>query len=143
MAFWNTTKTFKGDNTPKTTSTIYCGASAFRDACYQLVSGFLITYITLSGLLSKDPKEFGLQFLVITIIQVICLIWDGFNDPIMGWIIEKFHFKWGKYKPWILIGGILNTGVVLTLFLARPTGWGFVALFGVFYFLLEYAPILN
>ncbi len=143
MAFWNTTKTFKGDNTPKTTSTIYCGASAFRDACYQLVSGFLITYITLSGLLSKDPKEFGLQFLVITIIQVICLIWDGFNDPIMGWIIEKFHFKWGKYKPWILIGGILNTGVVLTLFLARPTGWGFVALFGVFYFLWDIVWTIN
>ena len=143
MGFWNTNKTFKGENLPKSTSAIYCGVSTFRDACYQLVSAFLITYITLSGLLSKDPKEFALQFLVLTIIQVICLIWDGFNDPIMGWIIEKFHFKWGKYKPWILIGGLANTVVVLVLFLARPTGWGFIALFGVFYFLWDIVWTIN
>ena len=72
------------------------------------------------------------------------LVWDGLNDPIMGWIIEKVHFKSGnKYKPWILIGGLLNTGVVLTLFLAHPRGWGFVALFAVFYFLWDIAWTIN
>lgn len=143
MRFWNTTKTFKGDNPPRLTTGIYCGVSAFRDACYQLVSAFLVTYITLSGLLSQDPKEFLAQVGVITAITIICLIWDGFNDPIMGWLVEKVRFKWGKYKPWILIGALLNTGIVLTLFLAHPTGWGFVALFGVFYFLWDIAWTIN
>ena len=71
------------------------------------------------------------------------MIWDGVNDPIMGWIVEKVHFKWGKYKPWILIGGLLNTVVVLVLFLAHPKGWGFVALFAVFYFLWDIAWTIN
>lgn len=140
--FWNFFGTFRGD-APKSTSAIYCGASLFRDACYQLVSGFLITYITLSGLLSHDPNEFILQISVISAITIICLIWDGFNDPIMGWLVEKVHFKWGKYKPWILMGALANTVVVLVLFLAHPTGWGFVVLFGIFYFLWDIVWTIN
>lgn len=143
MGFFNLKKTYEGDIPPRSTSAVYCGASVFRDACYQLVSGFLLTYITLSGVLDSDPTSFMAQISVISIITIICLVWDGLNDPIMGWIVEKVHFKWGKYKPWILIGGLLNTGVVLTLFLAHPRGWGFVALFAVFYFLWDIAWTIN
>ncbi len=144
MRFWNLVRTYKGDNPSKLTTGIYCGASMFRDACYQLVSAFLITYITCSGLLDVGNSDVYLQQIgVISLITVLCLIWDGFNDPIMGWIIEKVHFKWGKYKPWILIGGVLNTIVVLILFLARPTGWGMVVLFGIFYFLWDFAWTIN
>ena len=143
MNLFNLTKTYSGDIPPRSTSAIYCGASTFRDACYQLVSAFLVTYITLSGLLDSDPASFMAQIAAISLITILCLIWDGLNDPIMGWIIEKVHFKWGKYKPWIIIGAILNTGVVLTLFLAHPRGWGFVALFAVFYFLWDIAWTIN
>lgn len=144
MGLFNYKKTYIGDVPPRSTSAIYCGVSTFRDACYQLVSGFLITYITLSGVLDKDPKAFMAQIAAISLITILCLIWDGLNDPIMGWIVEKVHFKSGnKYKPWIIIGGLLNTGVVLTLFLAHPTGWGFVALFAVFYFLWDIAWTIN
>ena len=144
MGLFNLRKTYTGDVPPKSTSAIYCGASTFRDACYQLVSGFLITYITLSGVLDADPTAFMAQITTISVITIVCLVWDGLNDPIMGWIIEKVHFKSGnKYKPWILIGGILNTGVVLTLFLAHPRGWGFVGLFTVFYFLWDIVWTIN
>ena len=143
MGLFNLKKTYAGDIPPRSTSAIYCGASTFRDACYQLVSGFLITYITLSGVLDSDPASFMAQIAGISLITIICLVWDGLNDPIMGWIIEKVHFKWGKYKPWILIGALLNTVVVLVLFLAHPRGWGFVALFAVFYFLWDIAWTIN
>ena len=143
MGLFNLRKTYSGDVPPKSTSAIYCGVSTFRDACYQLVAGFLVTYITLSGLLDSDPKAFMAQIAAISVITIVCLVWDGLNDPIMGWIIEKVHFKWGKYKPWILIGGLLNTVVVLVLFLAHPRGWGFVALFAVFYFLWDIAWTIN
>ena len=143
MGLFNLRETYSGDVPPKSTSGIYCGVSTFRDACYQLVSGFLITYITLSGVLDSDPASFMAQIAAISVITIICLVWDGLNDPIMGWIIEKVHFKWGKYKPWIFIGAILNTIVVLVLFLAHPRGWGFVALFAIFYFLWDIAWTIN
>jgi len=143
MRLFNLKETYEGDVPPKSTSAVYCGTSIFRDACYQLVSGFLITYITLSGVLDSDPTSFMAQIAAISIITILCLVWDGLNDPIMGWIVEKVHFKWGKYKPWIFIGGVLNTIVVLVLFLAHPRGWGFVALFAVFYFLWDIAWTIN
>ncbi len=143
MSLWNLNKTYTGDVPPKLTVGVYCGAGAFRDACYQLVSSFLLTYITLSGVLGPTPTDYLAQFGVISLIVVIYRIWDGLNDPIMGWIIEKVHFKWGKYKPWILIGGILNSVVVAVLFLWRPTGWGFVAMFAVFYFLWDIVFTVN
>ena len=143
MGLFNLRETYSGDVPPKSTSGIYCGVSTFRDACYQLVSGFLITYITLSGVLDSDPASFMAQIAAISVITIVCLVWDGLNDPIMGWIIEKVHFKWGKYKPWILIGALLNTVVVLVLFLAHPRGWGFVALFAIFYFLWDIAWTIN
>lgn len=146
MGFFNLMKTYTGDIPPRSTTATYCSVSAFRDACYQLVSAFLITYITFSGLLSGDPGVYLAQMGVISVIIVLCRIWDGVNDPIMGWIIEKFHFKWAKYKPWIFIGAIINTAVVLTLFLAHPqghNGWDFVVLFGIFYFLWDLAWTIN
>jgi len=145
MRFLNLNKTYTGDIPPRATTATYCGVAAFRDACYQLVSAFLITYITFSGLLSAEPSTYLAQMGVISVIIVICRIWDGMNDPIMGWIIEKFHFKWGKYKPWIFIGAVINTIVVLTLFLAHPggDGWGFVILFGIMYFLWDFAWTIN
>lgn len=136
--------TYTGDIVPRSTKVIYCGVSAFRDACYQLVAAFMITYITFAGVLDTGSQDAYLaQILTINILIVVYRIWDGLNDPLMGLIIDKFHFKNGKYKPWILIGGILNTGVVLTLFLARPTGWGFVTLFAIFYFLWDFAWTIN
>lgn len=67
-------------------------------------------------------------------------IFDALNDPFMGVIIEKVHFKTGKYKPWILIGGLSNAIVVFALFVVPSfatflQGWGYVAWFAVFYLL--------
>lgn len=143
MKLGNLFATYRGNDVPKTTSVVYCGASIFRDACYQLVASFLITYITFAGVLDKDPTTYLAQMLVINIFIIVCRVWDGINDPIMGWLISKVRFKWGKYKPWIMMGALLNTGVVLTLFLARPSGWGFVILFCIFYFLWDIVYTIN
>lgn len=143
MKLFNLTKTYTGDIPPRSTVAVYCGAGGFRDACYQLVSAFLLVYISFAGVLSKVEGEYIAQIVAITTIMMVCRIWDAINDPIMGWIIEKVHFKWGKYKPWILLGAILNTVVVLCLFLLRPNGWAFVATFAVFYFLWDTVYTIN
>ena len=132
-------KAYTGNKVPKFTRWFYPFSGIFRDACYALVGSFLLQYAITSGVLSSDSATFTAQYGVITIAMMIALVWDGINDPIMGFIVEKVHFKLGKFKPWILIGAIGNTLAVMLLFLVRPggDGWAFVALMIVFYVLWD------
>lgn len=135
---------YTGDKVPKFTKWFYPFSGIFRDACYALVGSFLLQYAISSGVLSSDPTQFAAQYGVITIAMMVALIWDGINDPIMGLIVEKVHFKLGKFKPWILIGAIGNAVAVILLFLVRPTfadgtanGWAFVVCMIIFYILWD------
>ena len=131
-------KAYTGNKVPKFTRWFYPFSGIFRDACYALVGSFLLQYAITSGVLSSDSSTFAAQYGVITIAMMVALVWDGINDPIMGFIVEKVHFKLGKFKPWILIGAIGNTLAVILLFLVRPAnGWVFVALMIVFYVLWD------
>jgi len=115
----------------------YCIGATGRDAAYALVSMYLLTYIQYTMQLTVA------QYSVISLCVVLCLIWDAINDPMMGIIIENTHFKMGKFKPWILLGSILNAIMIICLFTIRPTGWGFVAFFGVSYLLWGMTYTMN
>ncbi len=108
-----------------------------RDMIYQLVATFLIVYIQFALNLTAA------QFSVIGILLVIGRVWDGINDPIMGGIVDNTRSRWGKFKPWILTGGILTSIMVILMFNVRPEGWNFVIFFGVIYFFWEIAFTLN
>lgn len=145
MGFFNVGATYEGNKVPKLTKWLYPLSGIFRDACYALVGSFLLQYALNSGVLSSDPAQFQAQYTVITIAMIVALIWDGINDPIMGFIVEKFHFKkLGKFKPWILFGAIGNAIAVVCMFLIRPQlpgggadGWAFVGVMIAFYFLWD------
>ena len=151
MGFFNVNATYEGNKIPKLTKWLFPLSTIFRDACYALVGSFLLQYAINSGVLSSNQKVFDAQYGVITIAMIIALVWDGINDPIMGFIVEKFRFKkLGKFKPWILIGAIGNAVAVSCMFIIRPTfadgsanGWGFVAVMISFYVLWDLFFTIN
>lgn len=118
-----------GEKLDKKTKWSYCIGATGRDMAYTLVSMFLLTYIQYTMSLTVA------QYATISAIVVVCLLWDAFNDPMMGIIIENCHFKSGKFRPWILMGVILNIIVIICLFTVRLEGWGFVVFFGISYLL--------
>ncbi len=143
-------KTYTGNKVPRLTKFLYPFSGIFRDACYALVGSFLLQYALNSGVLSSGASDFAAQYSVITVAMFIALVWDGINDPIMGFIVEKVHFKLGKFKPWILIGAIGNAIAVVCMFLIRPTnadgsanGWAFVGVMIAFYFLWDLFFTMN
>lgn len=138
-----TAGSFSGEKVPKTTAWTYSMSGIFRDACYVLVSGSYLSYIKTAGLLSSNPATYKAQLSTIIGLYIVLLIWDGLNDPLMGIIIEKCHFKYGKFRPWILIGAIGNIFAVLLMFLAQPSGWWCVACFGIYYFLWDFVFTMN
>lgn len=112
-----------------------------RDMTYTLVATFFMTYIQYAGL--------GLsvaQFSVIGIMLIIGRVWDAINDPMMGAIIENTKSRFGKFKPWILIGAVLTAVVIVLMFNYRPlgnNGWDFVIFFGIIYLAWEIAFTMN
>jgi len=84
------------------------GIGAFgKDAVYAIVSTFFMFYLTDVRLVS--PAFVGTLFLV-------ARIWDAFNDPFMGMVVDNTRTKWGKFRPWILIGTILNAAVLTLMY---------------------------
>ena len=106
-----------------------------RDMCYTLVSMFLLIYIQYTNLVNEK------QFLVLSAIIVLCRVWDAVNDPMMGTIISNTKTRFGKYRPWVLIGAITNAIFLVLMFtlradIANPNaGWINVGIVGGLYFL--------
>ncbi len=54
-------------------------------------------------------RAVGLNTVLVGVAFTIYAIWNAVNDPIVGYFTNrpyKFTKKWGRRKPWILIGGI-------------------------------------
>ena len=106
-----------------------------RDMCYTLVSMFLLIYIQYTNLVNEK------QFLVLSAIIVLCRVWDAINDPMMGTIISNTKTRFGKYRPWVLIGAITNAIAMVLMFTLRAdvanpnAGWINVGIVGGLYFL--------
>lgn len=141
-------QTFHGDKVPKLTKILFPWSGIFRDACYALIGTFLMQYAITAGVLSSTPADFKAQYGVITVAMMIALVWDGINDPIMGFILEKVHFKSGKFRPWIEIGAIGNALVVIAMFLLPQLfsgirGWGYVVFMIIMYVLWDTCFTMN
>lgn len=48
----------------------------------------------------------GLPISYILAAYVIWTIWNALNDPLLGYISDRTHTKWGRRKPFIILGTI-------------------------------------
>ena len=108
-----------------------------RDMVYFLFTSCIMTFV----LFTRDLTN--AQFGAITAIVVAARIFDALNDPIMGNIIERTRTRWGKFKPWLVIGIISTSVVVYLAFNTDLQGWSFVWFFGVIYFLYSIAYTMH
>lgn len=116
---------------------IYSIGGIGRDMSYALFTNYLLTYILFTRSVTDR------QFAVISTILVICRIWDGLNDPIMGGVVENTRTRFGKFKPWIMIGCITNGAAVVAMFANRVQGWNFIYLFIALYLVWDITYTMN
>lgn len=116
---------------------MYALGTLGRDFLYNLFNGYLLSFCVFTKNLNTA------QFTAITFIIIAARIFDALNDPIMGGIVENTRTKWGKYKPWQLIGAISTSAVIVTLFTVPAQGWAFIGLLGAMYFLFSITFTMN
>jgi melibiose permease/lactose/raffinose/galactose permease len=122
----------------KRTKYIYAGSGVGRDMMYALYSNFLlIFFIEAIGVQDWELRMIGY-------VIAAARVWDAINDPMMGVIIDNTHTRFGKFKPWILIGAISSAIIFFSLFQNfRLTGIAFVGVYGTLYFLSGMAFTMN
>lgn len=99
-----------------------------RDMLYSIVSMYLLFYLT--EILNLPDSTMWYMTGALTVLR----IFDALNDSFMGILVDNTHSRFGKFKPWIAIGGVL--GGLLTILLFTDfglTGLGYVVSFAIIY----------
>ena len=78
-----------------------------QNLIYQTVSIWLLFFYT--NVFGLKPGPAALMFLVVRLVDVL---WD----PVVGTIVDKGNPKWGKYRSWLVLGGIPLVGLAILCF---------------------------
>lgn len=108
-----------------------------RDMFYAFEANALLYF--LSNILSLPLHVFAAVSLVLSVLRIA----DALNDPITGLVIDNIHTKWGKFKPAILVGGVVSVIFYLILFGNVGTGTAYVIFFAVAYVLWDISYGIN
>lgn len=105
------------------------------NACWWWVSVYFSIYYT---------DTIGVGAAVVSVLLLVARIFDAIDDPIIGSLQDRTKSRWGRYRPWLLIGGVLMPFCVILLFSAKSSWslshkivWMFAA-----YFLAEICSTL-
>ena len=73
----------------------------------QIAAAFLLQYYTDTALIGAGS---------IATMFLVCRVFDGISDLIMGGIVDKTNTKIGKARPWLILSGpLLLLGIVLLM----------------------------
>lgn len=108
-----------------------------RDMLYSFEANTLLHFLTY--VLDLPVWVFAAASMILSVMR----IFDAFNDPITGLLIDNIRSPWGKFKPAILVGGVLSAVTSILLFANIGTGWSFVILFGLAYLLWDITYGIN
>ena len=99
-----------------------------KDMVYMLSASYISIYFL---------DVMGISAAAIAVLLLVARVFDAFNDPIMGVLVAKTKTRWGKFRPWLLVGTITNAVILYMMFSIPPTldGPGLVAYASVTYIL--------
>ena len=87
----------------------FCSGEFALNIIYQTVSFWLLFFYT--NVFGLRPEVAAVMFLVVRIVDVV---WD----PVVGTLVDKAKPRWGKYRSWLILGGIPLAGAAMTQELA-------------------------
>lgn len=83
-----------------------------KDMVYMLSSGYILYYF---------QDIMGISAAFTGVLLMVARVFDALNDPVMGVVVAKTRTKFGKFRPWILLGTVLNAIVLYAMFAIPAT----------------------
>ena len=80
-----------------------------KDMVYMLSASYILYYY---------QDVLGVSAIAMGFILLAARVFDAFNDPIMGVVVAKTKTRWGKFRPWLMIGTVTNAVVLFAMFAA-------------------------
>jgi sugar (glycoside-pentoside-hexuronide) transporter len=74
---------------------------------FQMISFFLAFFYT---------DVFGISPVHVAGLFLTARIWDAINDPIMGYLADHTRSRWGRFRPYLLIGALPLNLIMLSCF---------------------------
>ena len=120
----------------------YAFGNLGQSAFYNALSTYFIVYVT-SCLFSGVEKGVAAKLIgVITSLVVIIRIAEIFIDPLLGNIVDNTTTKWGRFRPWQFLGGLVSALLLVVIYTGMfglvnvNTTW-FIVLFVICFVMLD------
>ncbi len=78
-----------------------------KDLACSIVFLYIMFYFT--DIIGLDPAFVGS-------VMFVARFWDAINDTFMGVVVDNTKTRFGKFRPWILAGTIINAIAIIFLF---------------------------
>lgn len=87
-----------------------------HDTYYVTLSTYFMVFVTSCMFNGADKATTAKMIGIVTSLVVGIRLVEIVFDPIIGGIIDNTRTKFGKFKPWIVIGGVISSAVLIIMF---------------------------
>lgn len=84
---------------------------------FAAVGSYMVAGITQSYLMYFFTDILIIPSAFVMMLMIVARAWDALNDPMMGVIVDRTSTKYGKMRPYVLIGSFLMLVTTIVLFM--------------------------
>lgn len=95
----------------------YNNAKIWQLALFSMNNAATNLYLALMGYVTYYANGIvGLGVFILSMILTIMRVFDGITDPIIGYLLDKTEGRYGKFRPFLVVGNVLLCGSSILLF---------------------------
>lgn len=95
----------------------YNNAKLWQLAFFSLNNAATNLYLALMGYVTYYANGIvGLGVFLLSVILTAMRVFDGITDPIIGFLLDKTEGRYGKFRPFLVVGNLLLASSCIVLF---------------------------
>ncbi|HIU99644.1 MAG TPA: MFS transporter [Candidatus Stercoripulliclostridium merdipullorum] len=101
----------KGQGLKASEKFIYSFGTLGKEVSYGMINTYAMLFLTV--FMGLNGIIVGFAFCAVRLLSAVA-------DPVMATIVNNTKSPLGKYRPWLIVGALLNTAALVVMFLPFP-----------------------